>query len=187
MYITASYVKKVVQPGGVENPGNIRELMDTVGPFSDGTDIRLFMNDLIVYVEEANTQLLNENFEIEVYEVVDGQASFAASGGLNQIFERKYFRQPEPQIVDGYMVRNNYQSVISTMGDPFNLDTGSVGYYFNIVNDSFVDSKLACKGANMFDKSSYYIDLDFDCNQNEDDTLVFADIYGEMTEPELCR
>ena len=44
---------------------------------------------------------------------------------------------------------------------------------------------IACKGAEIYNKESYYIDLDFDCDQDAQD-FVYNDIYGYVTEPEVC-
>ncbi len=190
IYITASYVKKVVEPTMNMNPEDIRELIDRVGPFSDGTEIQLVMNDPVIYLEEVNTQLLKENFDMEIYEVLDNGTTEVVSGGLNQEFIRKYFDLDSPQIVDGYMIKPNAPQGGGRPGSQFhvsNRNTGSVEYYFDILVDNYVDHEIACKGANVFNKSSYYIDLDFDCDVDEEDTAVYADIYGSTTEPSLCR
>ena len=40
--------------------------------------------------------------------------------------------------------------------------------------------------ANYFNKESYYVDLDFDCNIELTEDLYF-DIYGSETEAEICQ
>jgi hypothetical protein len=40
-------------------------------------------------------------------------------------------------------------------------------------------------GAEIFNKQSYYVDLDFDCDQVAQED-IFYDIYGSVTEPEIC-
>ena len=53
--------------------------------------------------------------------------------------------------------------------------------------DDQVDRDVACRGADQFNKESYYIDLDFDCTEETDEDLFF-DIYGSVTEdPEICQ
>ena len=37
--------------------------------FADGKVIKLIKNDLVVYAEEINTEMLNENYDIEVFYV----------------------------------------------------------------------------------------------------------------------
>ena len=62
--------------------------------------------------------------------------------------------------------------------------TASVEYYFDVLVDQEIDNELACKGAQTFNKESYYVDLDFDCNIK---SAIYFDIYGKATEPEICQ
>ena len=39
----------------------------------------------------------------------------------------------------------------------------------------------------MFNRSSYYVDLDFDCESEKTSDAMYNDIYGIATEPEICR
>ena len=66
-----------------------------------------------------------------------------------------------------------------------NLLSSSVEYYFDVLTDKHVDRSLACKGASMFNKQTYYIDLEFDCVQNEQENYYY-DIYGSEVVPEIC-
>ena len=65
--------------------------------------------------------------------------------------------------------------------------TSSVSHYFNILYDSQLDEAVVCKAAETFNKSSYYIDLDFDCDNPESADKIMVDIYGVVTEPEICQ
>ena len=104
------------------------------------------------------------------------------SGGFdgNEIFQRKYFAEQTSQIQDGYMI-SEYPIVQNRQ----TLTTGNVDYYFDFLADGSVDERLACKGASIFNKESYYIDLDFECEDTEENTTYY-DIYGYVTEPEIC-
>jgi hypothetical protein len=191
IHITASYTKKVVPLELNIDPKNVRDIADSVGTFSDNTQIKLIMNDPVLYLEEINTMLFTENFDIEVYEVIRGSSTSAISGGIQDTFERKYFDSQEPQVVDGIMVKEK-ASFRSNPGAPVLfgedtiINTSSVGYYFDFALDHEVNKELACKGASTFNRSSYYVDLDFNCTVDDEETIVYADIYGEMTEPEIC-
>ena len=66
------------------------------------------------------------------------------------------------------------------------LTTNDVEYYFDILVDQQISQTTACKAASYFNKKSYYVDLDFDCEEVET-TEVFYDIYGVSTEPEICQ
>jgi hypothetical protein len=79
------------------------------------------------------------------------------------------------------MVANRTEQVSSAK-----LTTASVEYYFDIRFDHHIDQESACKGAEIFNKESYYIDLDFDCDFNSDEAIYY-DIYGAATEPDICQ
>ena len=109
------------------------------------------------------------------------------TGGKNKIttLARKYFQKQEPQVVNGMMVSQNKKRNTTT-----ELNTSAVEYYFDIFTDNNVDRDLACRGANIFNKDSYYVDLDFECSPDDtcvDDELVLYDIYGNAVGvPDIC-
>jgi len=190
------YTKAVKDHTLNPDPRRIVNIVDTTPPFADGKVIQLIQNDLVVYAEEINTELLTENFDIEVFEVTteyetfrDGTlptddttfgADFAERNIPVETLQRRYFKKENDQIVDGLMTR---KTVLPTTPGT-QLTTDAVEYYFDIHTDAAVDQQLACKGATTFNKSSYYIDLDFECGEEED--IVFYDIYGSETVPEIC-
>tara|TARA_Y100000310_G_scaffold345536_1_gene466196 strand:+ start:3036 stop:4871 length:1836 start_codon:yes stop_codon:yes gene_type:complete len=181
--IEANYTKKVVESTFEFDPSSVRALNDQTSTFIDDKIIILEQDDPVFYIEEVNTELLTENFEIEVfgYVVSGSNVSGPATGSQQDTLERKYFRKEIPQIVDGFMVSNTKQTVAVE-----EITTGSVEYYFDVLADQNIEQQLACRGALDFDKSSYYIDLDFECDQEEEEN-VFYDIYGSVTEPEICQ
>ena len=173
--ITASYKKAIVEYGSIIDPQSPRHLNARTGQFIDGKMIELQSDDPLYYVEELNTLLLTENFEVEVFAVGEGTGSLSAAN-----LEKKFFRKTIPQIQDGFLVSDQEKIVpIST------LTTASVEYYFDVLADSQVNQKLACKGALEFNKESYYVDIDFDCESPEAENTYY-DIYGSVTEPEIC-
>ena len=101
------------------------------------------------------------------------------AGGVE--LKRKYFVDSIDQIVDGLMVAATEQEVKNP-----NITQDSVEYYFNILTDSDVSDKIACSCASTFNRDSYYIDIDFDCVE-EDIKRVYYDIYGSATSPEICN
>ena len=148
---------------------SIRETQNSTIPFIDDNFIMLTSQDPIIYVDEVNTQLLTENFDIEVF-IVTGSA-----------LERKYFEKKLPQIVDGLMVRSNPEE--SNFAQEVNKT--AVEYYFNLRQDALADPEIVCKQLQIYNKSSYYIDLDIDCD-TDGRTDVYNDIYGSEVQPEIC-
>ena len=170
--ITASYILHSRDPQDVNlREDGIRQINSRTSTFADGRLIELEMNDPLFYVEELNTELLTENFDIEVFQVIRGDA--------DDDFRQLFFRSKFPQVVDGMLVSS--QPITSTE----TLTTGSVEYYFSIEADSSVDPKMACKYVNQFNSENYLIDLDFDCSDVDGEDVYF-DIYGKVTESEIC-
>jgi len=104
-------------------------------------------------------------------------------GGMDKrvTFLRKYFEKEESQVINGFL-----QTATPIVNSPQSYTTSSVEYYFDILVDSEIQQEIACKSAEAFNKQSYYIDLDFDCDEIEQD-FTYADIYGRVTDPEICQ
>ena len=326
-----TYKKRIQKPVGDINPTSVAETIASTPQFADGYIISLVKDDLLGYIEEVNTELLTENFDIEVFQVetvpavpavgkifltddadqVDGEtiiindgwtgdegdawrtgrivtfefdddgsvtagnvpveidgdsqlltaenlASAINDSSLNvlalgpmdgpdpvsvittgyyvvslenkvvqrpwqwtnweitgstdfgntrrfyagfesgsielETLNRKYFERTDPQVVDGMMMYGTAPDThMFGNNDPLTLTSASVEYYFDVLTDTQVDQKAACRGSELFNKDSYYIDLDFECDPTkacEDDDEIFYDIYGRITagdEPEICE
>lgn len=150
---------------------SIRDANSLSGIFSDGSAMVLEGNDPLLYVEELNTELLSENYDIEVFLVSDHDQP-------NETIKRLFFRNQRPQIIDGMMVSPTPEA------NNQELDSTAVEYYFNIEADHMVDPKMACKKLNQFNSEDYLIELDFDCEEEQED--LYYDIYGRVTESEIC-
>lgn len=143
--------------------------------FDDGRYVELETNDLVFYLEEENTILLNENFDVEVFEL---------TGSSENVLKRKTFDEEFRKLNGNFITEdyiNNYNNVF------LNHDPTNVEYYFNLFKDSKVDKSIACKGIQTYNKQSYYIDIDFNCGDTSGFDNVYNDIYGPVTEPELCQ
>jgi hypothetical protein len=149
---------------------NLRNIQDTSRLFADDTVVRLEQRDALIYVEELNTELLVDNFDVEVFEVPISE---------DAELRRLYFKNKVPQVVDGMLVHS------APVENTQELDKDSVEYYFSIDRDYQIDPKIACKYINQFNTEDYLIDLDFDCEDIEGEDLYF-DIYGRVTESEIC-
>tara|TARA_R110000824_G_scaffold177383_4_gene356751 strand:- start:713 stop:1714 length:1002 start_codon:yes stop_codon:yes gene_type:complete len=177
--ITASYFKKTIDrqdyANKTFNTSNDRVLEAVSDVFADGKRVYVEMSDVLVYIEETNTEVLNENFDIEIFEV----QQIDSSNGQKLI--KKFFQNKKEQIVDGIMVSSNEQEL-----EQQELTLDAVENYFYLFTDNDVDEETACKLANDFNKQTYYVDLDFDCDKEITEDLFF-DIYGSETEAEICQ
>ena len=169
--ITASYKKAIVEYYPLD-PAMARIRHTRTGEFSDGKIIELQSDDPLYYIEELNTLLLTENFDLEVFVMTDSTSE--------ESLERKFFRRIIPQIKDGFLISDAETQVPVT-----EITTDSVEYYFDVLTDTQVNHEMACKGAMQFNKQSYYVDIDFDCD-SVDAENIYYDIYGSVTEPEIC-
>ena len=152
--------------------------VETTDYFNDGNFITLETDDLAIYLEELNTMLMNENFDVEIFEIT-GSAEIPDSKLLRKKYDKNYKNLKGAPITEEYL--NNYDKIVS------NHTPSNVEYYFDIYKDANIDQYTACKGMETFNKNSYYIDIDFDCSSMNTFENVYNDIYGPVTEPELCQ
>ena len=172
--IIANYNKEIHPPRFDFEPPDVRGINIESAAFIDKNTIAIRQNDPVIYAEEVNTETLTENFDIEVFEIIK-------DSDQNATLERKFFEKTIPQIVNGIMV-----SPTEVKSPDQYLTTDSVEYYFDIHTDQKVNQTLACKGAEIFNKQSYYIELDFECDKSAGEN-VYYDIYGTVTGPEICQ
>ena len=177
--ITASYHKRVIDSqeyqNKIFNTSTGVDLEVVSRRFADDKVIYLEMAEPLIYIEELNTEVLSENFDIEVFEVMPGTT---AEG---EKLVRKYYQDKQQQIVDGYMVSPN-----PIENDLDLLTDDAIEKLFSVFVDGEIDEETACKLAGEFNKESFLIDLDFDCDKVEREDL-FYDIYGSETEAEICQ
>jgi len=174
--IELKYVKEIVDIEDISTTRTARDNLATSAVFSDNKVVNLKYDDLLLYADEVNTELLSENFDVEVFQVITG-----SSIGEESVLKRKYFLNTPSQIKDGFMT----SEVPSAPSQSEQTDV-NIGYYFNILRDSEIDEATVCKSAEVFNRTSYYVDIDFDCETQSREEVVF-DIYGQVTEPEICQ
>ena len=159
-----------------------------VGASSNGADVTITnLNCAPLNGSFTNTENSGARITTSDSSDIDPWTGGIFTGGKDgtETLERKYFEDNIEQIVDGMMVSSQPQTRIY---DKTSLSTGSVGYYFDILRDEEIVPEIACRGAAVFNRSSYYVDLDFDCDSITSPTdAMYNDIYGIATEPEICQ
>jgi len=196
LHLTASYTLRTMTAESYYNDSynsiEPRDFELATTEFIDKKIIFLERDDSLFYIEEMNTELLTKNFEIEVFEFSD-----KVVGEEFQHLKRKYFPKIPPQIIDGYMTMptNADESLPEETVEGSYLDRDDIGstlspqdvkYYFDLVLDADIPSYYACKAASNFNKDSYYVDLDFNCDNPGDEEDLLFDIYGSVSEAEIC-
>jgi len=174
--IESTYVKRVVNNSFVPDPQNVRQVSARTLGFIDQKAVELVSDDPVIYAEEVNTRTLMQNFDIEVFEI-----KTPSSRGVHAELKRLSFRKEKSNVENGFLIADS-----PIQGDTSELTTDDVEYYFDVLLDENVNETLACKGLDLFNKDSYYIDIDFDCFGDEQESIYY-DIYGSTMEPEICQ
>ena len=152
--------------------------------FSDNKKIVLEQDNVMIYLEELNTVLLNENYDIEIFEIgVDNIPATHANGTKTDELTRKTFYKQTGDLKGKEITKEYFEVEEAYNAIPSN---NQAEYYFNIYLDHYADKQVACRGAEIFNKDSYYVDLDFECDEEAEIDKVYYDIYGPVTEPEIC-
>ena len=167
------YTLVIGKPSSIMDANDVYGVIDQTPPFSDGNVVKLMRDDLVVYFDEVNTELLKENYDIEVYEIIDNAES--------KTLKRKYFQNKEKQIVDGFMT---HASHLDNKAVDYTKD--SVEYWFEVLTDLEISDRIACGCASAFNKESFYIETDHDCEKIKETQELYYDIYGSVTVPEIC-
>ena len=143
-----------------------------------------FDNPFNITLTNNNTTQGNPNQTITTTAAAARISPTGFSGGYTAQgtqLKRKYFKNENPQIVDGLMISGTPEEAQQP-----ELTTDAVDYFFNVLTDKEANGKIACACANTFNKNSYYVDIDFDCAQ-EKFKEIYYDIYGSATSPEICN
>jgi len=189
--IEANYTLKA-EPAVIfaNNVNSYGDLLNTTLRFADDNVINLHAENVMIYAEELNTEILNDNFEIEIFEVeIDGVPPERSEGSRLDKFHRKLFKKEFGKIDGGYMSDYTANSVNKSTADNLaaqQVTNQAVAQYFDVLADYEINRVEACKAASVFNKESYYVDIDFDCEDIIDEQFLNIDIYGVVTEPEIC-
>ena len=135
--------------------------------FQDGTYFVTRGDQLLIEIEEKNTDFFKENFDIEVFvvEEVDVTGSvktpnLGSKKNKKEILRPLKFPKPNPSVINNLLVRPD--SMSSTA-----LDADDVGYYFEVNVDHEIAPETLC--AIIADLKTqgqdigYLSDLDIDC------------------------
>ncbi len=191
--ITLNYRKQIKKKDfiGKTNFRSAQTVAATTQVFDDGYVIELIPEDFLLYIEESNTMTLRDNFDIEVFQMHTGSLPGRCPTCKNQDkLEKKYFMKNYEKL-DGGLIDDDYIANMKKGKQQIRLQasqlSSSVLYYFDVEVDREIHPQQACRGAEYFNKNTLYVDLDHDCRQQAKSDDVVTDIYGPVTEPEICR
>jgi len=124
---------------------------------------------VLAQIIERNSEFTKENFDIEVYEVMEAKAP-----GLSDMVENLRplkFRKPYSLVQGGVLLEPD-EIPIST--EP--LTKEYVEYYFNIKVDNEIDKQLVCSSIESLESRGFYVDTEIECEDVKNIALV--DIYS---------
>jgi len=132
--------------------------------FEEDKSYMIYKNDFaLLKIEEANTEPLKENFEVEAFEIIPttGSAKYTDAQGVTK-------------------TKTTYSEVLKKLyfaGDNI-APEDRVDYYFDIDIDFEIDEAEYCKLRRTVDKiKNIYIDKVFNC-ESKKETLHSLNIYG---------
>jgi len=110
--------------------------------FPDGTVLNIDEGVILLKVDEANTLSLKDNFEIEIFEIIEKNESQVSTTETKVLKPLKFFKF-KPQIQNGI-----YLDPQSDFGDVENLekiDETFTSNYLEVLIDDSVSRELVCK------------------------------------------
>ena len=135
--------------------------------FDDGTTIQVFKDYILLEIEEANTEYLDENFDIEVYEIKTIPASGSQSPGQGKGEKEElmplYFSRQKSDLGAMYLTNapdGSAQSVKTIFPD---LDPNYVEYFFEVDVDREIDRAVICEHMPDDKNRSIRLEKEFEC------------------------
>lgn len=176
----SEYTIESAKKSSVQNyvPGDVLDTVSDVGfqPTSDLNNLSSrFIDDSFIQVkedyilldlQELNVQFNQENFDIEIFEVVEDDSLEGES--LKQL----YFNKKSQKIVNNILL-DEQDSTPDYKPDR----TEMVEYYFNIQADREIDSRVLCKDLSDGEKKKLVAtnQIDLECEE----------LYGSLTDPRI--
>lgn len=140
-------------------------------------DNRVFFieeDHIVLSLKEFGSEYEKENFDIEVYEVVEAQSG--SSGTRPETLRRLLFASDQKRIENNMIVEEKQAAEL-----PIEVYK-TVAHYFEIAVDNEIDPNDLCSLINVAQKENLYIDDDFECPDLQPPNQF--DIYATRVSPE---
>tara|TARA_R100000808_G_C2152767_1_gene162428 strand:- start:2536 stop:3426 length:891 start_codon:yes stop_codon:yes gene_type:complete len=140
--------------------------MNPVNFKADGSFLNIEENNLLLHLEEKNTDINKDNFELEVYIYEHDEQT------MNQLH---FIKRPSNVINNIYV--DDVKGAIEPTPD-------HVEYYFNVTFDREIPDEDVCEGISNLKSKNIYLDYDIKCPDREPGEI---NIYGsEIEDLEDC-
>lgn len=160
---------------------------------SDGGMVQAYIPDLLLLVEEENCDNNYENFDIEVYEIMEEISELTGNKKLRKLIfplvkEDILYKDGlllDQKKVDEFIgVRNSISSGIER-----NFSKNNVDYYLNLLTDTYseIDESRICASISEIKSKGFQLDIPYTCPDNNlvDDRPY--DIYDRvLNDQEKC-
>jgi hypothetical protein len=155
----------------LQEPSNGKQLISKT--FDDGSYIELSYQEPIIHLKEFNSFYEKENFEIEIFRVLDS----------GELFPLR-LPQPSQRIINDILVLGD-KGEARDEGDLFfdeneYVDTRNLAYFFDIEVDSDIPREDLCKAIEILEINSQFLDEELICPDQRTERF---DIYSTRVGP----
>jgi len=125
--------------------------------FDDDTFIGVYPDYLLGIFRESGVQFEKENFDIEVYEMIDVSGS-SGTKLENELRQLSFATIPSPAIINGILLDS------SEMKKPiFEITPDHVEYFFDILTDEEISEGIICRHASKIKSLNMSVDVGIKC------------------------
>ena len=135
----------------------------------DGTYIRVVPENILIDVEEKNTDYLRENYDIEVFLIEE----VTETEGVVEKLKPLFFQKEQERVVNGILLDDS--ELVETETINASKDSNYVSYYFDIFVDNQVDQSILCKSIQTLKSNGIKIETEIVCP--EDNRAFRTSIY----------
>jgi len=153
--------------------------------YKNGLSVAIGSDDVMILVEEGNTDCKHENFDIQVFEVTSEIGNIG-----EEILKPMAFRPQIQMVKDNLLLDTKEARAAAGMkkGSQGDIDSSFVDYFLNIETDGEISKPVVCGALNKIKKQGKTIyspcGVDFDCPDIRD--VVTKNIYFSDADPESC-
>tara|TARA_Y100000022_G_C13202683_1_gene353504 strand:- start:520 stop:1116 length:597 start_codon:yes stop_codon:yes gene_type:complete len=141
--------------------------------FSDGRYVEISFTEPIIHLKEFNSFYEKENFEIEVFEVMQ-------TGSLRKLKFRKELSYIVNDIlIDGETSVN--EEIDESMMSYSEQDSSFVDYFFSITKDELIPEEELCEAVDKLEINSNFLDEELICPDQRTERF---DIYSTKVGPD---
>lgn len=135
---------------------------ETEGVFEDGSVIKIKRNYLLFQISEKNVDFLNENFDIEVYEIEESGSTSKKTGKEEVLIPLSFVKGEErdPLILRDLPEEKEKKDI--------EIDSTYAEYYFDILVDNEIDTAILCKAKAENKTKDIFTDDTINCPDKEE-------------------